>query len=79
MAAVAAFVVVGINIFLAVNYLLNVPNIGTASLAVAGAAIAIYILFCVYLVLDMAVHMGVKIRIWVCTSRVQRQGDDINM
>lgn len=58
LAAIAAFVVVGINVFLAVNYLSNLSTIGTASLTVAGAAIAIYIVFCAYLFFDMTVHMG---------------------
>ena len=60
MAVVAALVVVGINVFLAVNYLSNLPTIGTASLTMAGAAIGVYILFCAYLIFDMALHMVSK-------------------
>ena len=63
MAAVAAFAVVGINVFLAANYLSNLPTVGTASLIVAGTAIVIYIFFCAYLIIDMAVHMGIKLRL----------------
>ena len=52
----------GINVFLVVNYLSNLSTVGTATLIVVGTAIVIYILFCAYLIIDMAVHMGINLR-----------------
>ena len=58
-AALSALVVIGINVFLAVNYLTsNLDAIGAAMLAAAATATASYVLFCTYLALDMAAHMG---------------------